>query len=774
MNLMPTSPSLSAEPPPEETVAAVSGMTCAACSAAVERALRKVPGVVSAEVGLVTEEARILWRPEEVGLQELRAAVEGAGYGFRVRDLAASEDASDRDAVEDRASETRLLFRKFRIGAVLSVPVLLLGHHDVIPGLREVEAEAMRVLWGISGLLTLPLLIWVGGRFYREGWRAARRGAPNMDTLVAMGTGAAVLYSWAAVLAPGLFPEGTAHPFFEAAAVILTLVVLGQALEARARGATSRALRALMDLSPRTARVLGEGGEVEIPLEEVEVGMILVVRPGERIPVDGEVRKGASSVDESMVTGESLPVARGVGDPVIGGTLNGTGSFHMRAERVGRETVLQQIVALVRQAQGSKPPIQRLVDRVSGVFVPGVVALSGLTFLFWLSFGPAPALNLAVVAAVSILVIACPCALGLATPISVMIAVGKAAEAGILIRNGEALQKARSVNTLLLDKTGTVTEGRPRITDVLGVGERSAGGEEIRREILSWAAAVEVGSEHPLGKAVVAAAHEMGVSIHPVEGFEAVVGGGVRGQVRGEEVRVGTPRFLAEQGVDPSSLQAGWDRLSEEGKTPAGIAVGGQPIGLLAWADAERSDSREAIARLRSLGLRVLLVTGDNERTARAVARRVGIDEVRAGVLPGGKAKVVSDLQAAGARVAMVGDGINDAPALAQADVGMAMGGGTDVAVEVAELTLIHGSLHGVADAVDLSRAAVRNMSQNLVGAFLYNVAALPIAAGALYPLTGQLLNPMIAGAAMALSSVTVVMNANRLRGWHSGRPKTK
>jgi P-type Cu+ transporter len=757
-----------ADLPSEETVAQVTGMTCAACSAAVERALRKVPGVLDAEVGLATEEARIRWRPEEVGVEALKVAVERAGYGFRVREAGEAEAEREQEAAEARASEARVLFQKFQVGAVLSIPILLLGHHEWVPGLHGLEGGSLRALWAFSGLLTLPILVWVGGGFYREGWKAAWRGAPNMDTLVAMGTGAAVLYSWVAVLAPDWFPEGTAHPFFEAAAVILTLVVLGQALEARARGATSQALRALMDLSPRTAWVLRAEGEVEIPLSDVQPGMTLVVRPGARIPVDGEVVAGGSSVDESMVTGESLPVLRGVGDPVIGGTLNGTGSFQMRAERVGRETVLQQIVALVRQAQGSKPPIQRLVDRVSGVFVPGVVALSGVTFLVWMVLGPEPGLNLAVVAAVSVLVIACPCALGLATPISVMIAVGKAAEAGILVRNGEALQKARAVDTLILDKTGTVTEGRPRITDVVGVGGAD------RHEILGWAASVEAGSEHPLGRAVVGAAQEEGVTVRPVEGFEAVVGKGVRGRVGGVDVRVGTPRFLAEQGIDPAPLESGWAQLSAEGKTPAGVAVDGRPLGLLAWADAERTDSREAIHRLRALGLRIVLVTGDNERTAQAVAARVGIHEVRAGVLPEGKAQVVSEFQAAGARVAMVGDGINDAPALAQADVGMAMGGGTDVAMEVAELTLLRGSLHGVADAVDLSRSAVRNMKQNLVGAFMYNVAALPLAAGALYPLTGHLLNPMIAGAAMAFSSVTVVMNANRLRSWSSGRPGGK
>jgi P-type Cu+ transporter len=739
----------------------ITGMTCGACSAAVDRAIQKVPGVRDVEVGLAAEEARVRWVPGLTSPEAFREAVEAAGYGFETLEASPEEDDRELRRAEVREAEARELFRKFWVGAALSVPVVLLGHHEWVPELQALPHHQVRWLWALTGFLTLPILTWVGGRFFVRGWKAARKGAPNMDTLVAMGTGAAFLYSVVAVGAPGLFPEGTAHPFFEAAAVIITLVVLGQALEARARGVTSSALRALMDLRPRTARRLRDGNEEEVPVEAVVVEDVLVVRPGERIPVDGEVVEGASAVDESMVTGESIPVEKGRGDPVTGGTINRSGSFRMRATRVGKDTVLAQIVALVREAQGSRPPIQRLVDRVSGVFVPVVVAIALVTFLIWLQFGPAPSLNYAVVVAVSILVIACPCALGLATPISVMIAVGKAAEHGILIRNGEALQKARNLEVVLLDKTGTITRGEPRLTDVVAEAGRS------RAEVLRLAAAAEAGSEHPLGQAVVAEARREGLSLPSTGAFRAVAGRGVEARVEEQEVLVGTPALLEERHVDPTPLRAIWDRLSREGKTPALVAVGGEAVGVLAWADTEREDSAEAVARLRRLGLRVVMVTGDNEATARAVAERVGIREVRAGVLPEGKADVVASFQEDGGRVAMVGDGINDAPALARADVGIAMGGGTDVAMETADVTLMRSSLHGVADAVELSRGAVRNMKQNLVGAFIYNTAAIPVAAGVLYPALGLLLNPMIAGAAMAFSSVTVVTNANRLRRWH-------
>jgi P-type Cu+ transporter len=765
-------------------------MTCAACSAAVERALLKTPGVLEASVSLATEEAGVRWDPGQLDPDRLAHVVRRAGYTLMLdpenpagapgaeteTDPAAPPTPEALIRLEEgrqkaREAEARDLFRRFRVGAVLSVPVVILGHPMWIPGLMHLDHDTLRGLWILSGFLTLPILTWVGGRFFRRGWAAARRGTPTMDTLVAMGTGSAFVYSVLAVAVPDWFPEGTAFPFFEAVAVILTLVLLGQALEARARGATGEAIRSLLDLTPPIARRIVKGEEVEVPLAEVQVGMRLAVRPGERVPVDGVILEGSTAVDESMVTGESIPVDRGPGAPVIGGTLNTWGAFRMGAERVGRETLLARIVAQVREAQGSKPPLQRLADRVSAVFVPTVLVIALVTFVVWLIWGPPPTLNFAAVVAVSVLVIACPCALGLATPISVMIAVGNAARHGILIRSGEALQAARDIDTVVLDKTGTITEGRPRLVRVLPMdGESEA-------RLLRMAGAVESGSEHPLARAVVEAAWDRGLTLPKAENVVALPGLGVEGWVGGERVRVGNAACLSEAGIPVNSLEDAWSQLASEGQTPAMVAVGDRPLGLLAWEDEEKPDSAEAIARLHAMGLEVHLLSGDDPRTAVAVARRVGIpaDRVHAGVRPDGKARMVEALHRDhGRRVAMVGDGVNDAPALAQAQVGMAMGTGTDVALQAAGMTLMGGSLHGVANAIALSRAAVRNMKQNLFGAFLYNTAAIPVAAGVLYPAFGVLLSPMIAGGAMAMSSVTVVMNANRLRRWRPPSLKAK
>jgi P-type Cu+ transporter len=748
--------------PPEGQVSvdlAVGGIHCAACVSRVEGGLLRVPGVTSASVNLATGEARVFLDPVTVSRDDLVAAVEEVGYSVQDREGEGFEEGLRRRE-EEREKEYRDLLKLFRWGLVLGVPVAVIGHAHMIPGLRGMDHGVMHFLWVLSGILTVPIITHVGRRFFTGAWSALKRRDATMDTLVALGTGSAWVYSTVAVLMPGLFPPGAAHPFYEATAVIITLVLLGQALEARAKGRTSQALRRLMDLRPRTARVVRGGEEVEVPAQDVQVGDLVVVRPGERVPVDGEISQGRSTLDESMVTGESLPVEKGLGDLVVGGTLNRAGSFRFRASRVGKDTVLAHIVEMVRNAQGSKPSIQRTVDVVAGYFVPVVMIVAILTFAFWYTFGPEPRLTFAAVVSVAVLVIACPCALGLATPISIMVSVGKAAEHGILVRNGEALQAARRVDTVVLDKTGTITRGEPALVDVLperGVPER---------ELLRWAASAEVGSEHPLATAVVAGARNVGVSWSPATDFESETGKGVVATVDGEDVRVGSPGFLKGSGVPEEAFSEAVGKITAQGRTPVLVALGGRYLGALAVSDPVKEDSAAAVARLREMGLRVVMITGDQEATARAIGREVGVDEVLAQVLPGEKADRVRELQAGGLRVAMVGDGINDAPALAQADVGMAMGTGTDVAVETGDMVLMGGGLTGVVHALELSNATFRNIRQNLFGAFIYNVLGIPIAAGVLYPFFGILLSPVIAGSAMAFSSVTVVTNANRLRSF--------
>ena len=752
------SPSLQPEAAEERIELGVSGMHCAACVTRVERAIRSVPGVVEAEVGLATESARVRFSGA-LDVAAVQEAVRGVGYRAEQRP---SMEASFREREREREDEYRRLLRRFAWGGVFSLPVLVIGHADVLPFI-SLSPDRMRGLWALSGLLTLPHLFYVGRGFFTGAWGALRRREANMDTLVALGTGSAWLYSTVAVALPWLFPAGTAHPFYEATAVVITLVVLGQALEARARGRTSRALHRLMDLRPQSARVIRDRGEVEIPAGEVEVGDVLIVRPGEGVPVDGTVEEGRSTVDESMITGESMPVEKGEGDPVVGGTLNRSGSFRFRATRVGRDTVLARIVQMVREAQGSKPPIQKLVDQVAGWFVPVVMGVAVLSFGVWYWVGPEPRLNFAAMVAVSVLVIACPCALGLATPISIMVAVGKAAELGVLVRDGGALQSAGRVKVVVLDKTGTVTEGSPALTDLVPLGTLGTD------ELLRMAAAVEQSSEHPLADAVVGAAHARGLDLPRASDFQAHAGLGVEGVVAGHKVVAGSERFLKEQGVDAHAAASLVERLSGEGRSPLLVAVDSELAGVLAVADPVRPDAGSQVARLRRLGCEVVLLTGDHARTAAAVARELGIERVFARVLPEEKAERVAALQGDGGMVMMVGDGVNDAPALARADVGVAMGGGTDVAMETADLTLMGGSLRGVGDAIELSRATVRNIRQNLLGAFFYNVLGIPVAAGALYPFFGVLLSPMIAGAAMAFSSVTVVANSNRLRSFRRG-----
>ncbi len=695
----------------------IEGMHCASCSTTIEDALRTVPGVLQADVSPGTESADIRYVQTVTDIPRLTAAIESSGY--RVRKP---------------------------------------PYPSWFPVLRDMNPGPIRLMWAIGGLAALAVLVYSGHRFFTGGWEAFRHRTADMNTLIAVGTGAAWIYSTVAVAAPWLFPEGLAEPFYDVAAVVVTLVVLGQALEVRAKGRTSEAIRKLLDLQARTARVVRDGREIDIPVEEVEAGDIVVVRPGEKVPVDGVVLEGNSAVDESMVTGESIPVGKGPGDEVIGATINKAGSFRFRATKVGKDTALAQIVKMVRQAQGSKPPIARTVDRVSSYFVPAVMIIATAAFAVWYTFGPEPPLTYAVITAVTVLIIACPCALGLATPMSLMVGVGKAAEAGVLIRNGEALQLARGLTTVVLDKTGTITKGQPELTDVV---VRESYSEE---EVLRLAASAERGSEHPLGEAIVSGARDRGLELDEVAAFEAIAGHGISAAVGDRDVLLGNQRLMRERGLETSYLTEEARRLSSEGKTPMFVAIDGEPAGLIAVADQIKDDSVGAIRRLHELGLEVVMLTGDNERTANAIAAQVGIDRVLAEVLPDQKASQIAALQAEGKTVAMVGDGINDAPALAQADVGIAIGTGTDVAIEAADVTLIGGSLQGVTRAVDVSKATFRNIKQNLFGAFIYNGLGVPVAAGLLYPTFGLLLSPLIAGAAMAFSSVTVVTNANRLR----------
>ncbi len=733
-------------------------MHCAACVTTVERALGTVDGVVEASVSLVDELATVSHGDAVPDPEALVESVERAGYGAEVLagSGAALEAAVERD--RDRDAEQADLMRRFRVGVVCGLPVVVIGHWEMVPGLPALTADMLRAGWWLSAALTLPILVYVGRRFFTGAWSAARAGTSTMDTLVALGTGAAWLYSTVAVAAPHLFPAGSGRPFFEAVAVVITLVVLGQAIEAKAKGRTAKALRALFDLTPETAdRVAGEDVET-VPVAEVVPGDVLLVRPGAGVPLDGRVLDGRSEVDESMLTGENAPVDKAPGDEVVGGTVNGTGALTVLATRVGSDTVLSRIVAMVRKAQGTKPPIQRTVDRVAGYFVPAVVAVAVITFGVWFLFGPEPRVNLAMVTAVAVLVIACPCALGLATPISIMIAIGRAARHGVLIRDGESLQRARDVDTVVLDKTGTLTLGKPAVTHA-----NPAPGVDME-DFLATAVAVEAMSEHPAARAIVAHARERGIRAGEAAHFAAHPGLGASAVVAGRRVLVGSPKFLESAGVAAAPVRAHLDRGAAEGGTPVVVAVDGAAMGAFAVADTVRSGARAAVERLRARGVEVMMLTGDEESAATRVASEVGIERVRARVSPEEKAAEIVALREAGRVVAMVGDGINDAPALATADVGVAMGSGTDVALQTGDVALLGDSLRGVDTLLRISAATRRNVAQNLVGAFAYNVIGIPVAAGALYPSLGLLLSPMIAGAAMAFSSVTVVANANRLR----------
>ncbi|WP_173835025.1 heavy metal translocating P-type ATPase [Halomonas sp. HG01] len=751
-------PDSAPEPAPTSTAASagdgattqrlsITGMTCAGCVKSVQQALERTPGVESATVNLGNHTAQVRGSADT---QALIDAVDAVGYGAEpILDLRQAEQVRAERDVE----EYRRRLRGSVLSLALAVPLMvsMFVYHPQPLG-------AGRWFWLTVGLLTLAVMAGPGRHFFRNAWKNLRHHQANMDTLIAMGTGTAWLYSMAVVAFAEALPEMARGLYFEASAMVIGLVLLGNALELKAKGRTSDALRRLLDLQSRTARVIRDGQEQEVEIDEVREGDRLRVRPGERLPVDGEVLEGESHLDESMLTGEPAPVAKAAGDEVSAGTVNGQGGLVYRATRVGADTRLGRITEQVARAQASRPPIGRLADTISGIFVPSVMIIAVLTALIWFNVGAEPRVLHMLVTASTVLIIACPCALGLATPISTMIGVGKAAEHGVLVRSGEALQTASHLTTLVVDKTGTLTEGKPRLTEA----EVLTGDEQ---EALGWVAALERGSEHPLATALLAHAEAQNAEAAEIQDFTSVTGGGVRARTAdGRTLLLGNARLLEEAGIDLASGQARVAELEGQARTVVQLAVDGELVALFGVSDPLRADARAAVTRLRDEGLTLVMLTGDNAHTARAIADEVGIDEVRAGLLPEDKHAEIERRQANGETVGMVGDGINDAPALARADVGFAIGQGTDVAIESAGITLMRDSLHGVADAIAISRATLTNIKQNLVGAFGYNVLGIPIAAGALYPLTGSLLSPVIAGAAMSASSITVVGNASRLR----------
>lgn len=747
----------------------IEGMSCAACARRIEQSLATRPGVHRANVNFATGRATVEYDPQAQNVRQLINRIEDLGY--RVAQTA--RDALDAQA-EDRekaahSSEYRGLRRKFWAAAILSLPVFVIAmSHGLIPFLNFPGVNWLQMA------LTTPVVFYCGAQFYRGAWAALRHRAADMNTLIATGTGAAYLYSVAATIAPNWFARATAgghHAgeamvpvYYEAASVIIALILLGRMLESRAKGRTGEAIRRLMGLQAKTARVIRDGVERDIPVEEVVPGDVVVVRPGEKIPVDGRVEDGASAVDESMLTGESLPVEKTLGDEVFGATLNKTGSFRFRATKVGRDTALQQIVRLVQDAQGTKAPIARLADVVSGIFTPIVLCIALATFAVWFVAAPAEVrFTTALVNFVSVLIIACPCALGLATPTAIMVGTGRGAELGVLIKGGEALETAHKLQTIVLDKTGTVTRGEPAVTDLITAANLP------EAELLRLAASAERKSEHPLGEAIVRAARERGVVLTEVTAFKAVVGHGIEASLDGKPLLLGNSQLLRDRGVIiEDELQRRVVTLAAEGKTPMFVAVDGRLAGVIAVADPIKEESQAATDALRKMGLEVVMMTGDNRRTAEAVAQQVGIERVFAEILPEGKAEQIKRLQQEKKIVGMVGDGINDAPALAQADLGIAIGTGTDVAMEASDVTLIRGDLRGVVVAMELSHATMRTIRQNLFWAFIYNVVGIPLAAGLFYPWFGWMLSPIFASAAMSFSSVSVVANSLRLRRFRS------
>jgi len=729
----------------------VQGMSCASCVKKITDALNRVNGVVNASVNFATERAGVNYLPTETTIGDIVKAIRDAGYRAELPQK--DEDLLDRESRIKKAELARLR-AMFLFAAILSIPLMLGSMTHIFHWIPSFLGNHLFQL-----LFATPVQFISGARFYKGAWAAARHGYADMNTLIAVGTSAAYFFSAAVALFPGFFASrGLAGDvYFETAAIIIALILFGRLLELRARSQTGDAIKKLIGLQAKTARVMRQGAERDIPVNDVLKGDIVVVRPGEKIPVDGVVTDGYSSIDESMISGESLPVEKKAGDEVIGATMNKTGSFRFRATRVGKETTLAQIVKLVQEAQGSKPPIARMVDVIAGYFVPAVIVAAVITFFVWFFFGPEPAFSFALLNFIAVLIIACPCAMGLATPTSIMVGTGKGAENGILIRGGESLETAHKINAIVLDKTGTLTKGEPSVRDIVPLSYSE-------EELISYAASAEKGSEHPLGEALVKKSAEMGVTLFSPEGFEAIPGKGVLARVNGKEVLIGNDKLMAGRKVEIADGIKAAERLSDEGKTPVFVAIDGHAAGVIAIADTLKENSKEAIDALKSLGLEIAIITGDNRRTARAIARELGVDRVLAEVLPDEKAREVRKLQAEGKRVAMVGDGINDAPALAQADVGIAIGTGADVAMEASDITLIGGDLRSIVTAISLSRATIRNIKQNLFWAFIYNILLIPVAAGALYPSFGLLLDPMFAAGAMGLSSVSVVSNSLRLK----------
>ncbi len=734
-------------------ILSIKGMSCAGCVASVEKALSKVQGVEQASVNFAEHTASIKGQASASSL--IKALVDA---GYNATELRSNADQEEKQAAEKR--HYHKLKQQTWVAGTVGVPLLILGMGGFLPSIENAQ-----ILWGGIALISLFVMVFSGGHYYTGAYKAFWAHNANMDTLIALGTGAAWVFSCVLLIFPELFPVAARHVYFEAAVIIIAFLNLGAVLELRARGKTSEAIKRLIGLQPKTARVIRNGVERDIPVDELGLGETVRVRPGEKIPVDGVIIEGVSSVDESMLTGEPLAMSKSTDDEVTGGTINKNGTFIFKASRIGSDTVLAQIIEMVKQAQNSKPPIARLVDKVSSIFVPVVLIIAAITFMAWLNFGPEPVGSFTLLATMTVLIIACPCALGLATPISIMAGVGKAAEYGVLIRNGEALQKASRIDTVVLDKTGTVTEGRPTVVDIVSFSELD------QNEVLRLAASLESGSEHPLAQAVLDSAKEQNLDLFPTTSFESITGRGIKGTIENAEIYLGNQALMSELSISHESVKQVMEKISLAGQTPVLLANNTGYLGALAIADPIKEDSVEAIKRLKALGKKVIMLTGDRRQTAEVIAKQAGILEVIAEVLPADKAQTIADLQSQGEKVAMVGDGINDAPALARADVGFAIGSGTDVAIESADITLMGNSLHGVANAYEISEATVKNIKQNLFGAFVYNSLGIPIAAGVLYPLLGVMLNPMVAGAAMAMSSVTVVTNANRLRLFKTSTP---